>query len=453
MNRYFLYATLGLLLAAGAAAAQGMKIMPGTTFKLTGGPYTLVLANDAGLDNRSAVQAPGLTIKGTGTGTSNIGGNAALGFGQLQISKAAGESMALQAQVNVAGGVYFNSGMLDLNGENLILSDTAMLVGETAASHAMDGSGGAIQINATLDAPLAENPGNLGLIITSGATWGNTTIRRRHNTFTSGGGGSSVSRNFEVIPTNNTGLNAFLRMYYLDGELNSLNEGTLEFFQSVDGGTQWVNAGSVSRNTTQNFVNINGVQSMSLFTLSTTGNPLPVKFSELYASCLHNRAQLQWRAEDISDIAFFQVEKSKDGSTWQSLDDKIAVVPDATYTYRYSDVTEPYNYYRLQCVSADGKVSFSPVQRVNCTESGYVFSLLENPVQESIGMAAQLSTALQVTAIVSDMQGRVLKTELLDMPAGYSRQVLAIPALAAGLYQLQLRHGGELLWQAKVAKR
>ncbi len=78
-------------------------------------------------------------------------------------------------------------------------------------------------------------------------------------------------------------------MYYLEAELNALDESTLDFFRSDDGGAQWSNIGAVGRNTAQNFVNINGVQTMALFTLSAAGNPLPLEFSNIRISCAANQ--------------------------------------------------------------------------------------------------------------------------------------------------------------------
>lgn len=453
MKKIILYTGLGLLWAVPAARGQGMKIMPATTFKLTGGSYTMVLSGDVGLQSQSAMQTGDLILKATGTGPGNIGSAGTLAIRELQVNKTAGASVVLQSPLFVSEGVFFNSGYLDLNGDNLVLADTGMLVNESSSSYALGNSGGAVQISVNLDAPLAENPGNLGLVITSGASWGNTVIRRRHQAFTGPGGGSSIQRSYEIVPANNTGLNAFLRMYYLDNELNSLNEGALDFFRSDNGGAQWTNIGSSGRNTTQNFVNVNGVQSMSLFTLSTTNNPLPVTFSKLNASCLHNRAMLQWSLGSIQGLVAFVVEKSRNGADWVALPGRIDVQADAGYSYSFTDVQDVYPYYRLQCQERDGKLSWSPVLPVDCATEGYVFTLLQNPVQDVLRFSVRAGTELTAVLTLYDLQGRTAYTAQVNIPAGYSEQHMPLPALAEGMYQIRLDQGGGQLWQTRLVKR
>jgi hypothetical protein len=59
---------------------------------------------------------------------------------------------------------------------------------------------------------------------------------------------TSIQRSYLIMPDNNTGLNATLRFYYLDAELNGKNENTLTLWRSTDG-IHWVLAGVDNRNT------------------------------------------------------------------------------------------------------------------------------------------------------------------------------------------------------------
>lgn len=452
MNRIYLYPLLGLMLAGYVSSAQGIKVMPGTTFKLTGGSYNLVLHDGAHLENNTPIVGNNLVLKASGTGNSELKGTGALSVARVQVSKAAGQNIVLQKNVDVAEGVYFTSGLLNLNGFDVILASTALLVNETDASR-ITGNAGAVQITQTLDAPLAENPGNLGLVITSGANWGSTQIRRSHNSqINPGGGGNSINRSFLVTPANNTGLSTFLRMYYLDVELNALNESSLDFFRSDDNGVNWSNAGAVGRNTTQNFVNINGVQTMSLFTLSTTGNALPLEFANVRISCVANRVQLQWQYDDPLSGAYFRVDKSRDGSTWHNIEDKIAVEPSSGYKYSYTDVGEPYPYYRLQYVTPDGKVAYAPVEEVNCRESGNVFKLMQNPVGNIVRVQIQAKDAMDMTVRVYDMQGRLLLDQPGQITSGVSYLNVDVSGIASGIYMMQVSNTQGTLWQVKFVK-
>ncbi len=71
---------------------------------------------------------------------------------QLQVKQTCGPDDDSLKNVNVADGVYFNSGNLDLNGFDVILADTAALNNESEASRVVGGAG-AVQITQSLDAP------------------------------------------------------------------------------------------------------------------------------------------------------------------------------------------------------------------------------------------------------------------------------------------------------------
>jgi hypothetical protein len=443
---------MSLLLAAGISHGQGMKIMPGTTFKLTGGTYNMVLTGNMHLENNAPVNNSTLVIKGTGA-SSSLRGTAPLTVANLLVNKTAGQNLQLQKNITVADGVTFTSGLLDLNGFDLVLADTAALNGESETSR-VTGTGGAVQITQNLNAPLAENPGNLGLVITSGANWGSTVIRRSPAVNSSLNGGSSIRRSYQVTPANNTGLSTFLRMYYLDAELNALDENVLDFYRTDNGGTNWTNIGSASRNTTQNFVNVNGLQTMGMFTLSTTNNPLPIALSAFSAACVNNRAELQWRIDNPATVAFFRIDKSKDGQVWENIADQIKVQSQAGYTYTFTDVAPVYPYYRLQAAAPDGAVSYSPVQQVNCDHKGYSFRLVQNPVTDNrVMINVQAYAPLdEVALLVYDLEGRLLQRQTIGIAAGSSGLTAGVPGLAKGMYLVQIRHQQEILWQTKFIK-
>jgi hypothetical protein len=453
MNKFSFYILPGLLLCNFIAAAQGLKIMPSTTFKSVGGPLDIVLSGATSLENNVAIQSTDLIVKATGTGTSQIKGTGTLGVGQILMNKSTGQFLSLTKDVTVAGGVTFTSGLLNINGNTLSLIDTALLVNESETSRITASTGGNVQVQANLNAPLAENPGNLGLVITSGADWGNTVIKRGNSAFTAPGGGSSISRSYVVQPTNNSSLNAFLRVYYKDAELNGLDENTLTFFQSTDNGANWTDIGAASRNTTQNFVNINGVQNVSLLTLSTINNPLPLLFTDVTASCDHNMATLQWRVGVPSNIASFRIMKSSDAKVWESVATSIEVMPDASHLYSFTDSKNPSPFYRLESVGHDGLVTYAPVQKVNCSEENFSFNLMQNPIQNTlaIGISAKRNEAMDIQ--IFDLQGRHMISQSLKLTPGTTTATIDAGQLASGIYNIRVSNQNEIFWQAKFVKQ
>ena len=104
-----------------------------------------------------------------------------------------------------------------------------------------------------LNAPTGENVGGLGAMLTSSADLGSTTVERMHAAGT-GGGNSGIFRVFSIQPTNNSGLNATLRFYYDESELNGIAENDLILFKSPDGlNDSWTNVGGTV-NPAENYV-------------------------------------------------------------------------------------------------------------------------------------------------------------------------------------------------------
>jgi hypothetical protein len=169
-----------------------------------------VTNNDASSDFSSAI----VTFKGA-TNTL-LNGTGKWVIRKLVVDKKTGE-LDLGAALQVNNQVQLLTGRLDLNGKILTLLSGATLEGENETTRIVGPTGGMIQTTVSLNAPASQNPGKLGAVITSAKDLGSITIKRWHNPLN---GESKVRRFYQIIPTNNTALNATLRFYYLDAELN-----------------------------------------------------------------------------------------------------------------------------------------------------------------------------------------------------------------------------------------
>ncbi|MBK9571146.1 MAG: hypothetical protein IPO53_15370, partial [Chitinophagaceae bacterium] len=236
------------------SAQNTFKLGSGAIIKTTGG--AVITLQDMNLDNDGTIsQAAGEGVfKFTGTQNNSIGGISTSLFDVLEIAKTGSAKISLQRTINVGSAINFTSGLIDLNHNNLLLQSTALLNGESELSRIIGPTGGFIEITNTLNAPSSTNPGNLGAILTSSQNLGSTVIRRGHSSQINGFGiGSSILRYYDILPANNSALNATLRFQYLDAELNSFDENTVVLWKSPNN-TTWTNLGFTSRNTTSNYV-------------------------------------------------------------------------------------------------------------------------------------------------------------------------------------------------------
>lgn len=83
---------------------------------------------------------------------------------------------------------------------------------------------------------------------------------------------NSITRNYKITPTSNTGLNATAMFYYDDSELNNLTEADLGLYKSTDGGVNWLAVGG-TLSTIGNYITATNIESFSKWSLFSTTNP------------------------------------------------------------------------------------------------------------------------------------------------------------------------------------
>src|SRR5260221_8756447 len=283
MNKMKKILILSFLIQIALCSNAQLHISSGTNWKSESGTY--VVLDSMGLQHDATSASLDNVFKFTGNTNSSISGITLPLFANVEIALTGTSKIILQRSINISQGLSFQSGLLDLNNNNIDLGTTGSVVGESETSRITGANGGYVQIVNTLNAPSSVNPGNLGAIFTSAQNLGSTTIRRGHLPQTiAGAGGSSILRYYDISPVNNTGLNATLRFSYFDAELNSLDESSLVLWRSPDN-IIWSEQGFTLRNTATNYVEKTGIDAFSSWTLSSISAPLPVTFILFNARC------------------------------------------------------------------------------------------------------------------------------------------------------------------------
>jgi len=260
------YLILYKLLFIGLGGYGQLNIGSGTQW-ITNGNTTVVLQN-VDLVNNGSISASAGSFKFTGTQNSTINGSNMPLFNILEISKTNNSKILLGRNIGVGSSINFISGQLDLNNNNILLSSSANIAGESETNRVIGSNGGFIEITQNMNAPASINAGNLGLTITSSANLGSVTIRRGHLPQSGTGLLTGIQRYYSILPQNNDNLGATLRLRYFDSELNGQNENVLVIYKSDDNGVNWNNLSATSRNTNADYVEKTGINTLSLQTLS-----------------------------------------------------------------------------------------------------------------------------------------------------------------------------------------
>jgi hypothetical protein len=406
---------------------------------ITVGAGTFIVLNNMDFVNHGQFAPSNGSVKFTGNSTNTISGTVAPQFNNMILDKTGTGSIRLQTTANVDSLLQFNNGNLDLNSNILLLNAAGYLSGEHDNSSVTGSLGGYVQIVSLLNAPSSGNPGNLGAVITSSQNLGNTIIRRGHQSQTNvSGTGSSLLRYYEIIPANNSALNATLRLHYLDKELNIHNENLLTIWRSPN--TQsWTNLGFNSRDNTSNYVEQTAIGSFQRFTLANLGSTLPVNWLFFTATLINGQTHLKWATAQEFNNDHFDVQRSNDGVNFTTFTTVPGKGDNAGRSdYEAIDQT-PYSgttYYRLKQVDKNGQFRFSIIVFVRM-DKNMILAIFPNPTDGYIQISFHSEFAKQSTIQLFDFKGRLIKQKTFSIQRGNNAISWNINEVPSGTYIIQ----------------
>ena len=444
-------------ITGGQTGAQNvLKIEAGAVLKTTGG--AVITLQDMNLQNDGTInQAPGEgTFRFTGTANTTISGTSAPLIDIFEIAKAGTAKVSLQRSINIGSGITFTSGLIDLNNNTILLSPAALLNGESETSSITGANGGFVEITNTLNAPSSANPGNLGAIISSGANMGSTVIRRGHQSQVNGSGaGNSILRYYDIIPTNNSTLNATLRFKYLDAELNGLTENVLVMWKSSNN-ISWAVQGFTSRDIATNYVEKTGIADFSRWTLSSPGNALPVLFILFNVKCNTDKVEVNWKTASEQNSSHFEAQRSENGINWAAIGRVAAAGNSGTeksYSFTDNNPSAGIAFYRIAEFDIDGRVQYTSVLKNECGQPD-IFKVWPNPVQREL--FANISTAGGSQAVVKvfDSKGALVREQRNTLLPGNNQLSIDMRNLTPGIYHVLVKWGSNKMQQAvKIIKQ
>jgi hypothetical protein len=429
---------------------QGTVLLgSGAQVKCSNGAYMVL--NDMHLVNNGTIQqslGEGI-FKFTGATDVELSGSGITILNKLHLNKSSNTRLSLQCTIAVTGEINFAGGLLNLNNSIVDLGNTGVLIAESETSRAYSAGTGYLQAVATLDNPAGSNPGNLGALITSTENLGLTTIRRGHAQQTNpGDAGKSILRYYDILPSNNSSLNATLRFYYLDAELNNLNETILQLFKSSDN-INWSNQGVSSRDLTQNFVEKTSISGFSRWTLAPAGSPLPVTGLSLSGYWQNNTTLLKWTTLAEYNNHYFDIERRyANENDFVSIGRKYSLHSNGNsqtssfYQWIDSNVTANRGpvQYRLKQVDYNGQSGLSNVVVVRPDNAPlFIINVYPTVVEANNFYIRTGNLSLsQMRVQVYDMNGKLYQDRVLS----YQSQWVQFPYLGAGAYRLVVTSGG-----------
>jgi hypothetical protein len=178
---------------------------------------------------------------------------------------------------------------------------------------------------------------------------------------------------------------------------------------------------------------------------SDNSNPLPVTLLTFIGNRAGAINKLAWTTATETNSAGFELERSADGRSFGKL---AAVASNAAngnstvaLNYTFDDV-KPFagaGYYRLKQVDKDGRYNYSPVVLIKGakTASLQITNFYPNPVVNQINLTIGAPAKDKVQILISDVNGKVVKLQTLNVAEGDNLTTINVSSLPAGSYVLK----------------
>jgi trimeric autotransporter adhesin len=173
-------------------------------------------------------------------------------------------------------------------------------------------------------------------------------------------------------------------------------------------------------------------------------SPLPVTLVSFTAKVKGSQVALNWTTASELNNKHFEVQRSRDGRAFETIlvrEGQGTTLAASTYAEFDKKPLNGVSYYRLKQVDIDGSSSFSSTVTVNFLNSGDV-TMYPNPVEDLLTIDMGGSAA-GVTAVITDMTGRVISTQRVGTDSK-----LNLTSLQPGTYMVTVGSG-----EAKVTRR
>lgn len=272
-----------------------------------------------------------------------------------------------------------------------------------------------------------------GLTLTPASNFNITSSLDQSGTATNSFPSAFVQRVFRFDPAT-TPFNGSIRIQYLDGELNGLDENTLQLF--VNNGTSWIGFPTGIADPSQNYVQADVLSSPLLGELLlSSSSALPLKWGQASISREQDLIRIRWSTEQEKDVSHFDIERSTDAHNWRIAITGIQARNQPTVS-NYEATDRPNTvarlFYRIRQTDIDGRFSFSKILVAPAISETGQLNISPNPAKGFF-----LLTTTDVSKLASvyliNSGGQVMHT----WKGGQNQYQL--PAVTAGNYIVRIQ--------------
>jgi hypothetical protein len=264
-----------------------------------------------------------------------------------------------------------------------------------------------------------------------------------------------LNRNWIVEPNDITGFSYKIQLYYVDadfitdgtmaeGELKPIKISSGQWYQPTDGSfTNAVSQGSAGVFASANYLEWNGLSTFSEFGGAGGSNlPLPVELLSFTAECGQETILLKWQTASEFNSAYFEIQKSLDGITWNTIGNQTAAGNSTELlSYSFEDASKSANtsYYRLNQVDIDGlQKYYGPISPMCETINHLNGKTIPNPSNNEFWLQISSAEQQKITYVLQDINGTKILENTVELLPG-SNMFPIRETIPAGMYFIILQ--------------
>jgi hypothetical protein len=162
--------------------------------------------------------------------------------------------------------------------------------------------------------------------------------------------------------------------------------------------------------------------------------------------------KLDWKTTNEVNCRSFLLEKSVNGISFNNIQ---TVDAQNGFSNNYSIVDNmPFlgaNYYRLQQIDKDGKISYSNIILVNTKNGNFnTVSLFPNPAKNNLTLNITSASTGMADVNITDPLGRSVLQNKIDLSMGNQSVLLNLQTLKSGIYYISVTWNNEMITQKLI---
>ncbi len=220
-------------------------------------------------------------------------------------------------------------------------------------------------------------------------------------------------------------------------------------------GTDWDAQLGTTTSTANSMTYVGYTGTFSPFAISNSGQPLPVTLTQFSATCETENTTIEWQTASEQNSDVFVIERSENGKDWTTVDEiKAAGNSNVTIDYMYKDYdrSRGLNYYQLQQIDVDGKITtYGPIS-ATCDIEIVEVAVYPNPTDGDFAIEISAPQTETYLVIFETADGHRISEMDYQIKEGMNMIPMHAKDLDAGVYFIRVVNGTDSYLKKVVIK-